>query len=285
MKKLMFAIAAVAAGVAMADVTSANTVGYIDKKSAVNDFNYVAPTFIQCDGEEYYDIQEFQLDSTVGDRAANIQILDDSQGMTEFYYWFKASDGFAGPEGQKEAVPQGKNGLWFYTELDEETMQVLSYELADRQFDQGECVQLSIRKNKKITFAGAVSDGTLAYKASVNDFNYIGNPFPAEIDLQEIQLDNTVGDRASNIQILDDSQGMVEFYYWFKASEGYAGPDGQKEAVPEGKNGLWFYTELDEETMQVLSYELADRPLEPGEGVQLSIRKNKFVYITAPYEL
>lgn len=182
-------------------------------------------------------------------------------------------------------MPEGKNGLWFYTELDEETMQPLSYELADRQFDQGECVQLSIKRNKVITFSGSVSDGTLTYKAPENGFNYLGNPYPAELDLQNVQLDATVADRLANIQILDDSQGMVEYYLWFKADEGYAGPDGQKEVVPEGQNGLWFYTELDEETMQPISYELADRQFEPGEGFQLSIKRNKFVYIQAPYEL
>ena len=46
MKKLMFAAAALAAGVAMADVTSANVVGYHGVESLEVDYRLIAPSFL-----------------------------------------------------------------------------------------------------------------------------------------------------------------------------------------------------------------------------------------------
>ena len=50
MKKLMFAAAAIAAGVAVADVTSANGVGYQDKAAAKEGWNLICGTFEKVDG-------------------------------------------------------------------------------------------------------------------------------------------------------------------------------------------------------------------------------------------
>ena len=57
----MFAAAAIAAGVAVADVTSANIVGY-QNKTPDTSFKFVGPNFIQCDGTE---------DLTLGDLKFN----------------------------------------------------------------------------------------------------------------------------------------------------------------------------------------------------------------------
>ena len=114
-----------------------------------------------------------------------------------------------------------------------------------------------------------------------------------EIYLQNLQMDETVDDDAAQIQVLD-SDGLTEATYeWYKKSEedGKAGPDPElalcdRVLVPEGKNGLWFLVEIDEETGDISAAEYVDDvTFAAGDGFQISARKNKFIYITCPYEL
>ena len=101
-----------------ADVTSANTVGYMNKESEVGGYTYVTPMFIQVDGEESVDLQDIQMAADVPFEGAFIDIRDDAEGYVKEYYWYQKitlegpTKGKAGPDGFEQTVPEGKNGLW-----------------------------------------------------------------------------------------------------------------------------------------------------------------------------
>lgn len=93
MKKLMCALAAVAAGVALADVQSANIVGYQKVAIANQDFSLFAPTFKGVGGE--LDLTDIKVFDAVGEPAfygaVTIQTMDEYNtfdGETcEMYTW------------------------------------------------------------------------------------------------------------------------------------------------------------------------------------------------------
>ena len=90
MKKLMFALAAVACGTLLAadgSIQSANIVGYQTLEVESTGFTFTVPTFESITGA--IDIQDIQLIIT-GDAtgADNIQILGSAGETLETYNWF-----------------------------------------------------------------------------------------------------------------------------------------------------------------------------------------------------
>ena len=61
MKKLMFVAAAIAAGVAVADVTSANVVGYMNVKRPTGYPNYCAGSMFLKPGTEKYNLKDLSI--------------------------------------------------------------------------------------------------------------------------------------------------------------------------------------------------------------------------------
>ena len=129
MKKLMFAAAAIAAGVAMADITSANVVGY-QNIPVKNGFNMIAFNFEPVDGSKSFAITNFisnTEDLIAGTGPANadqIQVWDGSKFDIYFYRAYRATNPnkfTLGPAwvkvgniGAKTAdkIPAGK-GFWY----------------------------------------------------------------------------------------------------------------------------------------------------------------------------
>ena len=237
-------------------------------------FNYTAPMFIQVGGEESIDLQDVQLDASVGNRQANIQMLAANQLTTETYRWFKASGGQAGPSGKKQPVPAGKNGLWF-----KDDDGVYSW-VTGVGFDWGDCIQLDAPSDDNLMmYNGQVSDKDVVRVDTRYGFNYFGNPYPAQISIQDVQLPTSVPNRGANIQILADNQLTTVTYRWFKASGGQAGPSGMKQPVPTGSNGLWF---RDDDAV----YSWETKNFASGEGFQLDLPEDDLeVTIFAPIEL
>ena len=75
MKKLMFAVAAVAAGVALADVTSANIVGYQNLSNDGCESPSIGATFVPLSGESTYKLGELKGIETDPDNDV-LQLLD-----------------------------------------------------------------------------------------------------------------------------------------------------------------------------------------------------------------
>ena len=106
MKKLMFAIAAVAAGSALADVTSANIVGYNTREMSP-DFLIMSVPWGSCedgvanlnkvfsfDGDASYEVnwagKPAQRMVNVKDKAPEIQVMNAQGGYAIYYYVKKA---------------------------------------------------------------------------------------------------------------------------------------------------------------------------------------------------
>ena len=106
--KLIAAVAAMTAGIAMADVTSQNVVGY-QTLPGNEGFTFITPTFIGIGAN--YDIQNVKIagDNVTGYCDQAFQILDaDGNVQDEDYYnWFN----------EKEAYKTAPAG-WFDANLD-----------------------------------------------------------------------------------------------------------------------------------------------------------------------
>ena len=96
MKKLMFAAAAIAAGVAMADVTSANIVGYMNQALPVDGLA-VGPAFINVSGEtiDLMDISvtgypDFDYEKDEGGARGDVQVstLNGGGDSDKNYKWY-----------------------------------------------------------------------------------------------------------------------------------------------------------------------------------------------------
>ena len=97
MKKLMFAAAAMAAGIAMADVTSANIVGYNTKQTAEVLYPTFGACFIPVNGAKTYQLGDIKAENTnwgnsyimfLDKDGATEMIVDENLGTVDkaFYY-------------------------------------------------------------------------------------------------------------------------------------------------------------------------------------------------------
>ena len=184
MKKLMIGLAAAGlCGAVFADVTSANTVGYMNKESEVGGYTYVTPMFIQVDGEESIDLQDIQMAADVPPTGAYIDIRDDAEGYVKEFYWYQkvtaGSDiGKAGPAGFRFAVPEGKSGLWIewvYTyiepEFDPETYEIIDGDYLD--FDHYDYPESGT--DKQVNFASG--EGFLLYLSDETYECFLNAPY------------------------------------------------------------------------------------------------------------
>ena len=212
--------------------------------------------------------------------AAEIQILGANRVTTETYTWYKnRSDGKVGPSSARIDAPKA-NGAWFlYDEVNDE----YSY-VADLEFSYGDCIQLTAEEDAETLVSGQVSDDDVLFagtSAAREGFNYFGNPYPASISIQDVQMGADVSTGGAEIQVLGANQVTTETYTWYKnRSDGKVGPSGARVDAIEGSNGAWFlYDETEDE------YSFVARTFEAGEGFQLTAEDGAEVTILAPFEL
>ena len=250
-------------------------------------FNYVAPTFVNIGGNHDVNIQDIQLPEDAGDQAADIQILDEAGLYTEFYLWYKKrSDGQVGPRNYRIPCPEGKNGVWFLVEFDEEGDPSDYTYAEDKTIEWGTGFQLNAEEGAITIFDGQVTDENVYQAAYCTGFNYFANPYPAEINLQDIQLSEDAGDQAADIQILDEAGLYTEFYLWYKKrSDGQVGPRNYRIPCPEGTNGVWFLVEFDEEGDPSDYTYAEDKTFAGGDGIQINAEEGAEFSILAPYDL
>ena len=283
-----------------ADVTSANVVGYM-QKTMVQNFNYICPMFLSVGDNAVY-LQDIQFDAStsVNDKGSNIQVLGTNRAMTEYYYWFKkitretdADFGKVGPSGYRVVCPEGKQGVWFRAWFNDSGTPTNYAYYADKTFPQGACLQINAAANKKLMFKGQVSDATISYTCLQN-FNYLGNPYATDLNIQNIQFDasTSVNDKGSNIQILGTNRAMTEYYYWFKkitretdADFGKVGPSGYRVVCPEDKQGAWFQAWFNTSGSPTNYAYAVEKVIPSGSGFQINAAANKKIVITSPYSL
>ena len=206
-------------------------------------FNFVAPQFIAVGGGTI-SIQDIHLDVADEDVSYvdNIQILDEGGATIASYSWWPKADTVSG---LKSGWVDGDTG-----------------DLADVMLDNGVSVLIEANDYSTVTIAGEVSTND-ASVTSVAGFNWVGNPTPVAINIQDIQIDVADADVSyvDNIQILDAGGATIASYSWW--------PKG--DTVSGLKSG-W----VDGDTS-----DLADVTLEPGQGVLLETQ-DAGITITVP---
>ena len=151
-------------------MTSGNTVGFASTNAAPN-FNYYAPQFFDI-GHNTTGIQSIQLDDggmgSVGMGDAMQIVGPLGNAAAGYAYWNFAYFG-------------GDGYFW----CDDSMMPV------DVSFDQGD--GFAINNGNGLTFdvkgCGEVPISNATFAATAN-FNWTGNPFPAPISIQSVQLDD-----------------------------------------------------------------------------------------------
>ena len=222
----------------------------------------------------------------VGDKGADIQILNEAGLYTEYYWWFKKrTNGQVGPSGYRIDCPEGKDGVWFLMEFDEDGEIVDATYAEDKTIEWGTGFQLNTDEGNVAAFNGEVTDENVALAAYCSGFNYFANPYPAEINIQDIQMVD-VGDKGADIQILNEAGLYTEYYWWFKKrTNGQVGPSGYRIDCPEGKDGVWFLMEFDEDGEIVDATYAEDKTIAAGDGIQLNTEEGNEFTILAPFDL
>ena len=245
-------------------IESANVVGYQVKNSR-GGYNYVVPSFRLLDNKTL-DIQDIQLDENVGALEANLQLLADNQASSAFYYWMDKTTALDfGIE-----VASGKNGAWVLE--DEELGFVAS---AAVPLKTGDGVQIDALDTAKITLSGQVDDADVVYPARAG-YNYVGNAFPQDIDIQDVQLGESVGALEANMQFLGSNQATSSFYYWMDKTTAL---DFGIE-VAEGYNGAWV---LEDEELAFVAPPAT--PIPAAEGAQIDALDGVVITVFSPIEL
>ena len=216
-------------------VESANVVGY-QTKAMRTGYNFVAPDFTTI-GVDTIDVQDIQLNANAGTGEENIQILSASGGTTAMYNWATAAD------------LEAETGAW----VDDEAT------LVEATLVQGDGFLLAVvNPNVEVTFAGEVAPDTVTVNLRTG-YNFTGNPFPAAIDVQAIQLNANGGTGEENIQILSASGGTTAMYNWATAAD------------LEAETGAWVNDEA----------ELVEASIAAGDGFLLAV-VNSGVVVTIP---
>ncbi|MBR3085997.1 MAG: hypothetical protein IKH04_06295 [Kiritimatiellae bacterium] len=249
-------MAVAGAALAATSVESANVVGY-QKGTTVDGFNFIAAPFSTV-GYNTTDIQQIKLSD---DGAGAI-----GWGGEEFGIWE------GGP-----SVVEGSSFLYYDPTMDPNG-EAKDYYWGD---DEGNPVSYSIAAGQGVVIGGSADlDMSVAGQVpaasglaftSVEGFNFTGNAFPEEIDIQDIAIS-------------DDGAGAIgwggeEFGIW----EG--GP-----SVVEGSSFLYYDPTMDPNG-EAQDYYWGDDEGNPvtysiagGQGVVISCASDLAISIVAPYE-
>ena len=268
-------------------------------KPARAGFNSYTPPFRPIDVTQKIKLNDIQLNDTVKTGKANIQIFDEGaatytheDGTQIVYYWVKKGD-----TKYKGSVDMTNlNGVWAvrvgnattgkYYDPDPTKGEIAELEV-------GESVQIYANEGDICTMSGAVGEESVAVltRTARDSFNNFGNPFPAAMPMNNIQMDENVKTGKANIQILDEGaatytheDGTQIVYYWVKK-----GDTKYKGSVDmTGLNGVWAvrvgnattgkYYDPDPEKGEVGT-------LEPGQGVLLNGTLGQTYWAICPYSL
>jgi azurin len=209
-------------------------------------------------------LQLLQLGEEVSSYDVTLQFLTEKRRRASGYNWIDATEA----QDYNPDWPAGQ-GLW----IDEDTSDLPEEPVM---VPVGNAVQMDFSDFDEVPLksAGQVSDADLSYTLHTG-YNYVGNPFPTPLDIQNIQIDDSVASYDVTFQFLTSKRRRASGYNWIDATEAR---DYDSE-WPEGL-GLW----LDEDTSG-----LPEEPvtIAPGGAVQFDMSGNDGVVVTvySPFEL
>ena len=212
------------------------------------------------------DIQDIQLGADVGALEANLQLLANNSASAAFYNWLdKTTAADFGIE-----VASGKTGVWV---LEDDELGFVAPSAIP--LKTGDGVQVDAAENAVIALSGQVDDSDVVYSARAG-YNYVGNAFPQDIDMQAIQLDASVGALEANLQFLANNSASASFYNWLdKVTAADFGIE-----VVEGYNGAWV---LEDEDAGFVAAPAT--PIAAAEGVQIDTVEGVSITVLSPIEL
>ena len=227
MKKLMFALTAVAATVAMADVVSSNIVGY--QNQGVQKYQLVSATFTGVDGKENFKLGDLKTNCDEAGEVSSgwVEVLDavvelDNQGTYKRKFVYV-------PEWYADGEEYSKG---WYDSTDGDFKELLD-EKVDLPFGYGYPVSISGVNGQEIQCSGAVKPGPTIINLSAG-YKIIGNCACKELYLKDLvtNCDETGESSAGWVEVLDavvelDNQGTFsrKFVYvpeWYADGEEYS---------------------------------------------------------------
>ncbi|MBP5227598.1 MAG: hypothetical protein J6336_09455 [Kiritimatiellae bacterium] len=207
MKKMLAVCAAcMVAGLASADVTSDNIVGFISTP-AVDGFNWVAPMLTTV-GADTVALKDISISDggagTIGYGGEIIMVLDAVGDVTASYSYAEGADGY----------------VW---------NDDLTGDVATDSFVSGNAFAVFLADGLTLSVCGEVSNPQDVTLTTTEGFNFTGNPFPVDISIQDIAISDgdagTIGYGGEIIMVLDAVGDVTASYSYAEGADGYVWND------------------------------------------------------------
>ena len=248
MKKLMFAIAALAAGAAMADVTSANIVGYNQNSTGGAQSFSGGAMFLPVNGEDYTLLGDW-LAKNMNANLDKIQLLRTSNATTEKSYTY-VDRAFLLAE--YELDPTDKDDMEYLDELEAEykgwwvagSWGMEDAEANDAQIDCGRGFLTLNGSGKNVTFQYNGEAPTARTKVTISGQTpMVCNYIPRDIKLAEVTVEN-MNANLDCFQKLRTTNATTEEAYTYVSRAFLL---AEYELDPTDKDDMEYLDELEEE--------------------------------------
>ena len=208
-KKMLAVGAAVVGTVAMADIISSSVVGYASTAARAN-LNWYSPVF-RTIGYNTTDINEVNLDDGGAGEVGwgdSMQIVGPLGSASEMYLYY-----------DKSMNPAGEDAGNFWGDDSGTPVNVV--------FDAGDGIAIDNMNGLafKIVSAGEAPKGNVSFAARAN-LNWSGNPFPAAININNVNLDDGGAGEVGwgdSMQIVGPLGSASEMYLYYDKSMNPAG--------------------------------------------------------------
>ena len=257
MKKLVFGAAvALATALTVSAVESANVVGYNTKTTGA-DNNFLAAPFAAV-GYTTTDIQQIKIsdggDGNIGWGTETFAIWEGVPSVvvgSEFFYYDPSMD------------PAQTATEYYWGDAD---CNKVNYSIA-----QGQSVVVNCAEDLEVLVAGEVADDDVSF-TSIQDNNFIANPFPAAIDIQDIAIDDggdgNIGWGTEIFSVWEGIPSVVvgsEFFYY----------DPSMDPAQTATEYYWGDADCNKVTYAISA----------GQGVVINCAADLTISIDAPYSL
>ncbi len=185
---------ALIAGLAMAQVQSANTVGFLNKEVEGEGFTSISPTFVAVGTQDPLTLANLSGTFIEGE---SIQITDTEFATeSEFFYCVK---------GSMVSTDTG----WYADDFETP--------VNDTEIPIGGSILYQSQGTTSVTFAGEVGEENVVVAAEDVGFTAVGNPFPVDTTLGSVSFTGIA--EGDSVQVIDSEAATEsEYFYCVKGS-------------------------------------------------------------------
>ena len=223
MKKLMFAIAAVSAGICMADVTSANVVGYEGVSVKASQKCYVGMTFQKLTNEGLK-LGDFGVNADYAPMSDTLTLLDEFGGTAGTYIYMSQELADAYNDGTGFEFVKG----WYdYDEMNDwQGDCTVPHKNGVNLYD-GEAPMIQASSDDAdLVFAGQVNNQIIPLPCRAGKKTYLCNASPVEIDFGTITVNEFFAPMSDTLTFLDQFGGTEATYIYMTKELADAYNDG-----------------------------------------------------------